>query len=330
MDSINQSTDNERKYKLPLPPKRRQQRGMFGSLILPAFLVQFVLAEVPFVVTIWLAFERWNFQLFPNKSFTGFGNFRNILSDGTFLPSVQNTVELVAMTLPAVAIIGTIAAKALNLQFAGRGVARTLVLTPFFVPPAAASYAFNDIIYRPASGLWSYFLGPLGAPSSVATSWPLPSVALVEIWEWTPLATLIILAGLQAIPPDVIEAAGIDGVGWFGAFWRIELPLLRRAILVGVSISAIFIFQSFDAVQIITQGGPGNESMTIAYYIYREVFENFDVGGGEAAGLVMLFSVIIVATLARIAYQLVRSSQNRTYAGAAQPSRKPEFKEVGA
>jgi sorbitol/mannitol transport system permease protein len=286
VDVINQSIGTAGKHAAPAPSvkRRRRPKAPVSGLIIPAFFVQFVLAEVPFAVTLWLAFERWNFQLFPNKEFTGFGNFRNILSDGTFLPAVQNTIELVAMTVPAVAIIGTLAAKALNFEFVGRGVARTLVLTPFFVPPAAASYAFNDIIYRPASGLWSYFLGPLGAPASVATSYPLPSVALVEIWEWTPLATLIILAGLQSIPPDIIEAAQIDGLGGFRIFWLIELPLLRRAILVGISISAIFIFQSFDAVQIITQGGPGTESMTIAYYIYREVFDNFDVGGGEAAG----------------------------------------------
>lgn len=294
-----------------LASNRRRRNRSFVQLVLPALVIQFVLAEVPFLVTLWLAFQRWNFQLFPNRQFTGFGNFRTIFGDGTFVPAVENTLEMVAVSVVLVVVIATLAAKVLNFEFVGRGVARTLVMTPFFVPPAALAYAFNDIIYRPDSGLWTYFLGPLGAPTSPTSSHPLMSITLVELWEWVPLATVITLAGLQAIPHDIVEAAQIDGASRLGTFWHVELPLLRRSILVGASISAIFIFQTFDAVQIITQGGPGNESMTIAYYIYREVFQNFDVGSGEAAGLVMLFFVIAVGLIGGTAFRMLRSGANR-------------------
>ena len=297
---------------MAMPAAKRQRRSRsLALLILPALVIQFVLAEVPFLVTLWLAFQRWNFQFFPNRQFTGFGNFRTIFGDGTFVPAVVNTFEMVAVSVALVVVIGTLAAKVLNFEFVGRGVARTLVMTPFFIPSAALAYAFNDIIYRPASGLWTYFLGPLGAPTSPTSSHPLMSITLVEIWQWAPLATVIILASMQAIPRDIMEAAQIDGASRLRTFWRVELPLLRRSILVGAAISAIFIFQTFDAVQIMTQGGPGNESMTIAYYIYREVFQNFDVGGGEAAGLVMLLFVIVVGLIGGIAFRVLRSDLNR-------------------
>lgn len=277
---------------------QRKRAPSLVRYLMPALVVQLILAEVPFAVTIWLAFERWNFELFPNRRFDGLGNFRNIIGDGVFVPALENTVELMVVGVVAVVLVGTISAIALNREFLGHRMARTLIMTPFFIPPIAVAFAFREVVYRPTTGLWSYFLGPLGAPQSVTSSYALPSIGLVEVWEWAPLATLIILSGLQAIPADVREAAQVDGASRLRTIWSLEIPLVRRSILVGAGISAIFIFQSFDAVQIITNGGPGTESMSIALYIYQQVFENFDVGAGEAAGLLMLLSVVIVATLA--------------------------------
>jgi sorbitol/mannitol transport system permease protein len=196
-------------------------------------------------------------------------------------------------------LLGVAFAVLLDRKFLGRSIVRTLIITPFLVMPAAAALVWAGPMLDPNFGLLNYLLQPFGIHHVAwLSNHALISVIGVMIWQWTPFMTLIVLAGLQSQPQDTLEAAKVDGAGALATFRELTIPHLRPYIELGILLGSIYLVNVFDAVRLMTNGGPGTATTNLPFYLYQQVNNAFDVGGAAAAGVVTVILTIIVATFA--------------------------------
>jgi sorbitol/mannitol transport system permease protein len=153
---------------------------------------------------------------------------------------------------------------------------------------------FNGVL----NWIWQLFGAEQGPTVDYVSRWPMPSVIAALVWQWTPFMMLILLAGLQSQPGDVLEAAKIDRAGSFQTFRFITLPHLRQYIELSALLGSIYVLQTFDAIYTITQGGPGSATTNLPYEIYLTTFRKYEYGEAAAAGVVTVIATIIVATFA--------------------------------
>ncbi len=266
--------------------------------LLPALVFVVVVTQVPFVVTIWYSLNSWNLVRPGSRQFVGLANYVHVATDVQFRTALVNTVVLTAGTVIISMVIGVALAVLLDRKFLGRSVVRTLLITPFLVMPVAAALLWKTAMFDPTFGIVDYVLGPLVGHVVWLSRFPLASVMVEMIWQWTPFMMLLVLAGLQSMPTDVVEAAGVDGARPFAIFRELTLPHLRRYIELGVVLGAIYVVNEFDSIYMMTQGGPGVSSTNLPYYIYERAFLGFDVGQSAAMGVVVLAGTILVATIA--------------------------------
>jgi sorbitol/mannitol transport system permease protein len=192
----------------------------------------------------------------------------------------------------------------LDRKFRGQGVVRTMMITPFLIVPVAAALVWKHALYNPEYGLLNgaltWLWGLFGSDNPPQPDWitqaPLVSIEVALIWQWTPFMMLILLAGLQSRPLDVIEAAGIDGASSWQVFRYMTFPHLRQYLELGGLLGAIYIVQNFDYVFTITSGGLGTANLP--YTIYQLFYQAHDYGRASAAGVVVVIGTIIIATLA--------------------------------
>jgi sorbitol/mannitol transport system permease protein len=178
-------------------------------------------------------------------------------------------------------------------------VVRTLLVTPFLITPVAAALLWKTALLDPTYGLINFVLSPFGlSGTDWVSTFPLSSVMATLIWQWTPFMMLLLLAGLQSQPTDQLEAARVDGAGPWAIFRELTLPHLRRFLELGTVLGAIYLVNTFDAVYMITQGGPGTASANLPFYIYQRAFLGFDIGQSAAMGVVTVIATIILATFA--------------------------------
>jgi multiple sugar transport system permease protein len=195
--------------------------------------------------------------------------------------------------------IGIALAMALNQISRNRQVLATVLLMPSILSPAVASFQWRQL-FDYYSGPLNFVIGKLGLPLSGWTADPrlaLPSLVLVDFWEWTPFMVLLLFAGLQALPKQVFEAARVDGSSSWQIFRFQILPLLRRVIAIAVILRLIAAFKAFDIIYVLTQGGPGSNTESLAYYTYVEGFRYFTIGYSAALSFVSLVLVIALAKL---------------------------------
>jgi sorbitol/mannitol transport system permease protein len=185
----------------------------------------------------------------------------------------------------------------LDRSFPGRGVARTLMITPFLVMPAAAALVWKWSIFDAATGMANWALGLVGIPP-VAWNTDLPILTIIAVltWQFTPFAMLILLAGLQAQNKDVLEAAAVDGAGPLRTFGWITLPHLRQYVEIAVLLASIMLLQVFDPIAIMTRGTGGTK--TLSYLLYERAFVGLEVGEAAAYGVMTVLVTIVVATVA--------------------------------
>ena len=272
--------------------------------LLPALIFVIVLTQLPFIMTVGVSFMEWN-ALFPNdRGFTGFDNYVQIFTNDRLRDSVITTVILTVTVVLGSLLIGLGIALLLDRTFFGRGVVRTMMITPFLVVPVAAALIWKHALLNPSYGLfngiltWIWSLFGSNNPPQVAwlTKYPLLSIELALIWQWTPFMMLIILAGLQSRPLDAIEAARMDGAKAIQIFRYITLPHLRRYLELGGLLGSIYIVQNFDHVFTMTSGALGTANLP--YTIYTVFFQAQDYGLASAMGVITVIGTIIIATFA--------------------------------
>lgn len=229
-----------------------------------------------------------------------------MFTDPRLRNAVVNTVVLTASVVVIGMLLGLALAILLDRRFAGRGLARTLLIAPFLVMPAASALLWKHALHNPDYGLFNGTLNAIwrlfGAEQGPIVEWiqgyPMPAVVAALVWQWTPFFMLILLAGLQSQSGDILEAAKVDGASAVQTFRSLTLPHLRQYIELAGLLGSVYVVQTFDAIFTITQGGPGTATTNLPYEIYQTMFRKFEYGQAAAAGVVVVIGTIIVATFA--------------------------------
>ncbi len=282
-------------------PRKASRRDAWQRRLplLPALIYTIVVTQIPFLVTLWYSFQNYFFDVPGGAHWTGLSNYKQVFSSAAFRSALLRTVEMTVSAVIVAMVLGVVFALLLDRKFIGRGVVRTLIITPFLIMPAAAALVWAGPMLDPNFGLLNYLLQPFGVHHVAwLSTHALGSVIVVMIWQWTPFMTLIVLAGLQSQPSDTLEAAKVDGAGALATFRELTLPHLRPYIELGILLGSVYLVNVFDAVRLMTNGGPGTTTTNLPFYLYEQVNNAFDVGGAAAAGVVTVILTIIVATFA--------------------------------
>jgi polyol transport system permease protein len=270
--------------------------------LLPALLYCIAVTQLPFLVSIYYSLTNLKDKtqsLIPEPTkFVGIDNYRQIFSDPFFRQAVWTSVQMTVLAVLLSLAFGTLFAVLLDRKFHGQGLVRTLLITPFLLMPVVAALIWKQQMFSSLFGLLDKALTFFGFSSvQFISSHPLASIVTVLVWQWTPFMMLIILAGLQSQSSDVLEAANVDGATSFGIFRQLTLPHLRRYLELGALLGSIFIVQAFDAIDVMTGGGPG--STNVPYYVYQEsIGGGFRYGSASAYAIVVVIFSIIIATFA--------------------------------
>jgi multiple sugar transport system permease protein len=256
-----------------------------------------VFSSIPVLATLVISMLDWDMIRIP--TFVGIGNYAVLLGeDEVFRQVLRNTAYYVIGTVPAGICLSLLLAVALNSQLRGITVFRAI----FFIPVITSAVAVAMIwrwLYNRDFGLINTALDLVGLPMIPwlsSSAWAMPAVILMAIWKRVGYDMVIYLAGLQAIPPQLYEAAEIDGAGRIQRFWYITLPLLTPTTFFIIVISIIGSFQVFDLAFILTSGGPGNATNTIVMYVYNQAFQFFHMGYAAAVAWV-LFMIVLAVTI---------------------------------
>jgi multiple sugar transport system permease protein len=273
-----------------------RQRRELAALSAPAVVFTVAMIAFPVAYTIWLGFQR--FSSTGQQSFAGLGNYSKLVSDAEFWHGLWVTLALYLLSLALQLVLGIWLALILFHAKRLPGVVRSLFISPFMMPPVVAGMMWL-VILDPSLGAANYLLQRVGLPPSdwlASPTWVIPTVALIDTWQWAPYVALIVLGGLQSLPPSVYEAAQIDGASAFRTFRRITLPLLLPTIVTATILRSVDLLRFFDIIYITTQGGPGNASNTLNIYGFRVGFEFFNIGYASALMLTLtaiVFGVVL-------------------------------------
>jgi polyol transport system permease protein len=283
---------------------RRSGNWARRAPLLPALIFTIVLTQLPFVATLVISFMNWNAYYPDERGFAGIDNFRRVFTDINMRQSVVTTILLTVTVVLISLLLGLGIALLLDRKFRGRGVVRTMMIAPFLIVPVAAALLWKHALFNPEYGLFNGAISAVwklfGSDSPPQPDWistaPLISVEMALIWQWTPFMMLILLAGLQSRPLDVIEAAKMDGASTWDIFRYMTLPHMRQYLELGALLGSIYVVQNFDAVFTITSGGLGTANLP--YTIYQTFYNEQDYGRASAAGVVVVLGTIIIATFA--------------------------------
>ncbi len=267
--------------------------------LLPALVFTIVVTQIPFLLTIYYSLQSWNLARPGSPHWVGLRNYGDVFSDPVFYGAVLHTIEITFGAVVIATALGLGLALLLDRKFLGRGLVRTLLISPFLIMPTAAALLWKTTMLDPVYGIVNWVLGWFGGGGvAFVSAHPMASVITTVVWQWTPFEMLILLAGLQSQPHDVLEAARVDGATAWASFREITLPHLRTYLELGILLGAIYIVNTFDAIYMLTQGGPGTATTNLPFYIYQRAFQGFDVGQAAALGVVTVVGTIIVATIA--------------------------------
>jgi multiple sugar transport system permease protein len=270
-------------------PERAWRPPSYWPFVIPALVVVLAIIIFPWLFTIWMSMNEW--KVGSPTTFVGLANYLRLPTDPRFVEAVGHTILYTALSVLLPLIFGTFAAVVFHQKFAGRGFLRGVFIMPMMATPVAIALVWT-MMFHPQLGVLNYLLSLVGLPPQLWVFNPntvIPSLVLVETWQWTPLVMLIVLGGLAAIP---IERAGV-----WQMFRYITLPLITPFLFIAGMIRMIDAVKSFDIIFAITQGGPGSASETINLYLYSVAFVYYDLGYGSAIAVVFFILIIALAGL---------------------------------
>ena len=284
----------------------RRQALVFPA---PAVAVLFLLVVLPIAFNLYLAFTKWTVGL-GQPRWIGFENFVELVSDERVWNGVWVMVLFSGLSLALEIGLGLAMAIYFNREFRGSELVQAICIFPFAATPVAVALIWR-IMLNPEIGVLNYLLRSVGLPGSLWVSseqTAVLSLVMVDVWKWTPMITLIVLAGLKSLPPDPYEAARIDGANAFQIFRHITLPLIRPVLIAALMLRSLDNLKEFDMIYTITQGGPGIASETLYLYSYQVGFGFFKAGYGSAL-MVVVFLIVLVFNV--VMNRLRLSAQDR-------------------
>lgn len=290
--------------------KNEWQPISYWPFVLPAMIVVMAVIVFPWAYTIWMSLHEWKVGQAP--TFVGFANYMRLPGDARFVESVWHTLVYTVLSVVLPLILGTLAAVVFNNRFPLRGFIRGLFILPMMATPVAIALVWT-MMFHPQLGILNYLLSLIGLPPSLWVFHPatvIPSLVLVETWQWTPLVMLIVLGGLSALPSEPYESAQIDGATPWQTFRHISLPMIMPFLFIAAMIRMIDAVKSFDIIFAITQGGPGSASETINLYLYSVAFVYYDVG--YASAIVVVFFALIIALAGALLHLRQRTHWNES------------------
>jgi len=266
------------------------------AFLAPAAVMLAAVTLYPILYVLWLSLQRYSLIAGP-ASFVGFSNFARLIGDARFWNALGNTVYFTALSVAGELVLGLAIALLLARAFRGQGAMRAIVLLPWALPTVVAARMW-EWMYNGDFGVINYLLGTdinwLGSPV-----WAIHAAIAMDVWKSTPFVALLLLAGRLAIAPDLYQAARLDGAGSWALFRYITLPLLRPLIFIVLIFRTIDAFRVFDAIYVLTGGGPANTTETVSIYAYKVLFQGLEFGYGSALA-VAIFVCVAAITVAYV------------------------------
>jgi sorbitol/mannitol transport system permease protein len=291
----------------PSRKPRSSKRNPTPWLLGPALVLLIVCTQVPFIMTIYYSFRRFNLLSPDNQGWVGLDNYISLLTDPILWQAMLNTLILVGSVMVVTVMVGLACAMLFNQQFPGRGIARTMVISPFFIMPVVSALIWKNMLMNPIYGIFAWIAESFGLrPIDWLAEFPMQAIIAMVSWEWIPFALLILLTGLASLPNDVLEAAKLDGANGWQEFRFIILPHLTQTISVVVMLESIFLLTVFAEIFATTSGGPGLETTTLPYLVYLKAFGEYRIGTATAGAIlaVILANIVSIFVLRSIASNL--------------------------
>ena len=267
-------------------------------LLLPAVIIVLVLLLGPTLWTLYAAFTDMHLYRPPQieTSFVGLKNFEKLIQNAPFWRTVRNTIVFMLGVVPTQMILGMILAVSLNNVTRGRKFFRTWFLLPMMLSPVVVAFVAGRMMFQEDIGPINFFLreiGMQGVPWLTDPNWSMVSLILVDVWQWSSFMFLMLMAGLQGVPPDLLEAARVDGANAWQGFRRITLPIIMPITITALLIRIIDAFRVVDIVMTLTGGGPGQATETVSVTIFRTGVKGGDLAfGSSQAYLLVLFMLV--------------------------------------
>jgi sn-glycerol 3-phosphate transport system permease protein len=280
----------------------RSEWVLFLLFISPNLLLFAIFSYWPMIANVQLSMVRWD-MISPVRTFVGSANFAYLFNDTVFRQVLQNSFVFTAGAVGGSLLLGLATALLLNQALWGRNGARATLFAPTLLSGAAIGIVWV-YIFDPRFGLLARIIGAVGISSPnwlTDPAWAMPAIIIVYVWKNVGFSTVIYLAGLQAIPKDLYEAARVDGAGVLWRFRSVTLPMLSPITFFLVITALLSSFQAFDIIKVMTAGGPVNSTNTLIYYVYEQGFIAFNAGRAAAAALV-LFAIMFAITLIQLRY----------------------------
>jgi len=274
------------------------ERNLKYIFPLPAIIFVFLLMIFPVCYTLFISFTDWTLTSGRPMRFAGLQSYLRVLKEPRFHAAAGRTFVFTFGAVAAEAVLGTIIALILNREFHGKGFLKLLLLLPLVVTPVAIGITFS-LFYDPTIGFLNYVLSLIGLPQS---GWVreaktvLISLMLVDVWQWTPMVALIVLAGLSGLSNEPLESARVDGANAVQIFFRVTLPMIMPTVLTAIVLRSVDALKTYDIIAAMTRGGPGYSSENLNFMAYKLSFEYFTMGRASAS-LVFLFLIVLMFSI---------------------------------
>ena len=293
----------------PTGDQRHAKRGMqrfrrfvLGPVpyLLPSIVLLLLVTGYPLVVTVLNSLKYYNLSVAPKPlRFVALANFRQAFADPTFVHAIWITLEFALIACALEMVLGVAVALVLNLPLQGTGIVRSVLIMPTAIAPIVAGLMFR-YLYDPSGGFITYLLREVGVPVPSqgilgSSHTALLGLVATDVWQWTPFVALIVLAAIQGVPGELLEAAQLDGASSWQSFWRVTIPMIRRPLAVVGLLRLMYDFNIFDIVFAETRGGPGVSTHTLGLDVFFQGLSYYNIGGASAKTiLIALFANVLV------------------------------------
>lgn len=268
--------------------------------IAPAMLVMFGGLVFPVLDAVYLSFFDWEIgRKFSTAPFVGFENFTRMIVDPNVWESIRVTLRFGFWTITIEMVLGVGLALMLEKPIRGASIFRTIFILPLMVSPVVVALIWR-YLFDARVGWINYYLGYLGIEPQVWLGDPslaFFAIVLTDIWQWTPFIFIIVIAGLQALPSEVLEASRIDGANWWQQIFLVKLPMIKSILVIALLMRLIDVFRALEVMYIMTGGGPGRSTELLSLHIYNRAFATQQLGYASAIS-VLLIAIVFLLSLA--------------------------------